>query len=74
MNTSQPSGAPHDRREHRDRRYCSFLVRIWATRVGQRVEVEHVQSCERLQFDSLTTAFRWIAELSEHGQAGREAR
>lgn len=70
MNTSQPQGAPHDRRERGDRRYCSFLVRIWAAGVGRRVEVEHVQSCERLQFDSLTAAFHWITDRSESGQVG----
>jgi hypothetical protein len=70
MNTGQLASAPCDRYEHRDRRYDSFLVRVWATDAGRRVEVEHVQSCKRIQFDSLPAAFRWIAERSAHRQAG----
>jgi hypothetical protein len=46
--------------------YCSFLIRCW--RSGdheQRLEVEHIQSGERVLVRSLSAALEWIAARSE---------
>ena len=43
------------------RRYSSFLIRYWRLSGGkQRIEIEHIQSGDRLRAPSLATAIAWI--------------
>ena len=53
------------------RGYRSFLVRVWRLGDGQvRVEVERVQTGERLRGVSLETALAWLRDQAPAGEAG----
>ena len=44
-----------------ERRHSSFLLRCWWRRDScERVEIEHIQTGRREQFNSLTDAVTWI--------------
>lgn len=54
-----------------DKEYRSFLIRHWLLSPGERrVEVEHVQSGDRMRLDSMTAAFDWIAARCDSRLAG----
>ena len=43
------------------RRYSSFLIRYWRLAGGkQRIEIEHIQSGDRMRAASLAAAMAWI--------------
>lgn len=45
------------------KRYGTFVLRCWwLARGATRVEVEHVQSGERVRVDSLAAALAWLEE------------
>jgi hypothetical protein len=48
-------------RAHMTQQYASFLLRWWRRAGGELVEIERIQTSERLLFASLCDAFDWIA-------------
>jgi hypothetical protein len=48
------------------KRYASFVVRCWyGAEEVMRIDVEHMQTQERIRFASLEAAMRWIEERGE---------
>jgi hypothetical protein len=49
-----------------ERKHSSFLLRCWWRRDNcERVEIEHIQSGRREQFDTVTDAVTWICSPDE---------
>lgn len=53
--------------------YNSFLLRCWGLGDQRRVEVEHVQSRERLRVTSLALALAWMKSLAGGPAGDRDA-
>lgn len=53
------------------RHYASFLIRCWHLESqGERIRVEHVQSGETAQFDSLEALIAWIEKFWQEQPGG----